>query len=609
MHKHRSLLGITLLLLVAMIASAWPVQAQSTGPRANEACASPSWSGKLYNNPSWSGDPIHTVCRRLIDFIWGPGVPFREIPADNFSMSWTSTQVFPEAGRYQIKIVLQGGVNFYINGQPVITSITDTGVLRTLTADYDVATPGVAVPMTIEHTHASGNAQIRLDWSLMSGNSASDHQLTQSYQPSTFTAGGGNVWWIQHWNNEFWSGEPKALGIAVADGISFDYYLFVVPAPGFKRTRWSSRWTRAQYFPAGSYTFYLRVVDGGRLFIDGNEVISDVEADDGDASVTVDLSEGRHVIVMEHYKLEDEHAMVFLTWDPPVGTMLRPDGCNAMEVAGKGANASVCAGSGPATFSSATFQGSSNGTFADSSGGTSTASASAPAASSSTTAATYSNSSDTSSLAAGFSSPYDANSGGTAPITTNQVTTPNIVPASLPIIVRAGPLFVRPQPNKDSGQLLTIHQNESYTAIGRSADNIWLQLNVNGTVGWSMLEFLTPSGDVNTLPITDGTAVNTGSTVQTVQTVTGGTGQTAPAAPVIPLVRAKATSHLNLRAGASASSQELGNVAWGEEVKIIGKSADGQWLQVVLADGRQGWCASAWFTILEGNLSQIPVTG
>jgi hypothetical protein len=600
MHRPSSFLGIILIVILALILSALPVQAQSTGPRANEACASPSWAGNLYNNPSYSGEPIHIVCRRLIDFIWGTGVPFREIPADNFSMRWTSSQVFPEAGRYQIKIVLQGGVNFYINNQPVITSPTDTGVLRTLTADYDVTTPGVAVPMLIEHTHGGGSAQIRLDWSLMSGNSAADHQLTQTYQPSTFTAGGGNVWWIQHWNNPNWSGDPKALGIAVADGISFDYYLFPTAVAGFPRSNWSSRWTRAQYFPAGDYTFTMRVVDSGRLLIDGNEVINMQAASSGSATATVTLTEGRHVIVMEHVKYNSERAFVFLTWDPPIGTMLRPDGCNAVEVAGDGANAALCAGSGPATFSSNSFQGSSSGTFADSSGG-----AVAPSTTSSTTTTSSAN----------ITTPYDANAGGTnapANTTSNAITAPPINQVTLPVIVRAGPLFVRPQPDKNSGQLMTIHQNESYTAVGRSGDGIWLQLNINGQLGWSMLEFLTPSGDVNILPITDGSSPSVANTTtQTVQTVTiGTTGQNQVVAPPpLPLVRAKATSHLNLRLAPDANSQDLGNVAWGEEVKIIGKSADGQWLQVVLGDGRQGWAAASWFSIIEGDLSLIPVTG
>jgi uncharacterized protein YraI len=185
--------------------------------------------------------------------------------------------------------------------------------------------------------------------------------------------------------------------------------------------------------------------------------------------------------------------------------------------------------------------------------------------------------------------------------------------ATLTATVKAGPLYFRPNPTKTGDPYGFIHRGESYPAIGRSADNVWIQLEVDGVVGWSMSEFLTLSGNINALAITDGTAAATtitGDEVNILQESTPGLEGTPqpPGEPTFTGVRARALGNIRLRAQPNDSSDRLGNVPWGSEVDVVGRSGDGLWLQIVL-DGTQGWSARSWYEIIQGDLNSVPITG
>ena len=65
------------------------------------------------------------------------------------------------------------------------------------------------------------------------------------------------------------------------------------------------RWTRAQLFAAGTYTFVLGTDDGGRLYIDGVLVIDrwvDQSYPSPAPSTQQTLTAGLHTIVVEYYE-------------------------------------------------------------------------------------------------------------------------------------------------------------------------------------------------------------------------------------------------------------------------------------------------------------------
>ncbi|MBZ0308758.1 MAG: SH3 domain-containing protein, partial [Anaerolineae bacterium] len=175
------------------------------------------------------------------------------------------------------------------------------------------------------------------------------------------------------------------------------------------------------------------------------------------------------------------------------------------------------------------------------------------------------------------------------------VTGPNV---TLTATVRAGPLNFRPRPTKSAGRTQMLHRGEQYTAIGRSADNIWVQLDINGTKGWAMTEFLTLSGDINSLAVTDGTQPAAG-TPSAAMTAT-------PATPVFTGVQGQALGNMRLRSAPNTQSDRVGGVNWGQTVNILGRSTDGEWLLVEI-NGLQGWTSQRWYTITQGSLDSVPV--
>lgn len=69
----------------------------------------------------------------------------------------------------------------------------------------------------------------------------------------------------------------------------------------------------------------------------------------------------------------------------------------------------------------------------------------------------------------------------------------------------------------------------------------------------------------------------------------------------------KASELLNVRAGPSTRNRILAQIDAGGTVNLTGRTANGQWLRVALADGRAGW-VSALYVEVAGDVSKLPVT-
>ncbi len=335
------------LLIIGLVWVGGSALAQEGYPLDTEACATPAWTGEMYNNTTLSGTPAYVLCRRMIEFNWGNGVPMAQLNNDGFSSRWTSTQAFPTAGTYEFTVWSQGDVTLTVNGSPLVQDNDGINNMVVQSMQYQVAQAGQTANITLEHIDHQGNSQLYLAWALLSGGSpgaVEDHNHGHTRDNSDFPAGGGNVWLINHHNNPSLAAPHEGQSIHVADGISLNYGNNP-PRPGFSPDGWSSSWVRTVDFPAGSYTFTVRANDSARLLVDGSEVVPNTS--NGTGAVT--LSGGRHVITVEHFDNQGE-ASLFVTWDPPVGTMLFPNGCNGHYTAGIAGNAELCPNRGIATF-------------------------------------------------------------------------------------------------------------------------------------------------------------------------------------------------------------------------------------------------------------------
>jgi uncharacterized protein YraI len=115
-----------------------------------------NWTAQYYSNPNLQGAPFATLTESSISKNWGLGAPLAGMPADNFSVRWTTTQNFP-AGNYFIQVVPDDGVRVFVNGiayinewhlstgQGYTTGFTLPGGSATIVVEYFEAGFGAAI--------------------------------------------------------------------------------------------------------------------------------------------------------------------------------------------------------------------------------------------------------------------------------------------------------------------------------------------------------------------------------------------------------------------------------------------------------------------------------
>ncbi|MFQ3567740.1 MAG: PA14 domain-containing protein [Aggregatilineales bacterium] len=91
------------------------------------------WTAQYFANTTLSGDPVAILTEPSPNHNWGTGQPLPTVPADNFSVRWTSVQ-FLEGGNYRIETRADDGVRVFVNGVLVINEFGPASG-RTFTAD------------------------------------------------------------------------------------------------------------------------------------------------------------------------------------------------------------------------------------------------------------------------------------------------------------------------------------------------------------------------------------------------------------------------------------------------------------------------------------------
>ncbi len=111
-----------------------------------------------------------------------------------------------------------------------------------------------------------------------------------------------------------------------------------------------------------------------------------------------------------------------------------------------------------------------------------------------------------------------------------------------------------------------------------------------------MVQYLTIQGDINSLSVTDGSQPQASTaTTPALGTTLGENSPPALSQPVAATgVQARALGNMRLRAQPNDNSARVGNLAWGDIIPVLGRSADGKWI-LVSANGVQGWSAREWY--------------
>lgn len=169
--------------------------------------------------------------------------------------------------------------------------------------------------------------------------------------------------------------------------------------------------------------------------------------------------------------------------------------------------------------------------------------------------------------------------------------------------VTARRLNVRSAPNPfvDDNIITQVTQGQTFPLVGRNAASTWVQIDINGTVGWVSATYVNTQNIDNVPVVTSTTPTQPpqptpvpGGDSGGIATPTGYTVTTVPSA-------------VSIRDGAGTNFPIIGTMPRGATASVLGRDRDGFWW-LVNYNGTIGWVYSRIAIIESGaNLSEIPI--
>lgn len=259
----------------------------------NTSNCSNQYKAEYFNNRYLSGSPAFTRCENWpISQNWGTGSPGSGVGSDNFSVRWTG-QAYIAAGTYTFIAAADDGIRVWLDNNLIVDAWRDQGL-----TEYRVT-------MSV----GSGNHAIKVEYYENSGGAAAQFRWVSGAVCPTITG-----WKGEYWNNQSLNGSIYVCRNEANLDLNWGTGAPISGIPGIPADHFSAQWTRASYFDAGSYGFYLAGDDGIRLFIDGQTII-DKWQDQGftQYSAAKDLAAGSHNIQVRYYE-NTGNAAVRLNW-------------------------------------------------------------------------------------------------------------------------------------------------------------------------------------------------------------------------------------------------------------------------------------------------------
>jgi uncharacterized protein YgiM (DUF1202 family) len=201
------------------------------------------------------------------------------------------------------------------------------------------------------------------------------------------------------------------------------------------------------------------------------------------------------------------------------------------------------------------------------------------------------------------------------------VTTPPLVAPvtiSATINITAG-LNARESPDLSSPVVQLLAGNTTYTALARSEDNQWVQILLpDGRLAWVSSQFVTLGGDLQSLSTDPATPESLAATraaiappaepITTTTPLTPTTAVTPTVTQVVDGVTATVTNlaGANARAVPQREAETAQLLSFGAVLPVVGRSADGEWVQLTLEEGRLAWVLISAVT-LSADSASLPI--
>jgi uncharacterized protein YgiM (DUF1202 family) len=162
-------------------------------------------------------------------------------------------------------------------------------------------------------------------------------------------------------------------------------------------------------------------------------------------------------------------------------------------------------------------------------------------------------------------------------------------PAGLVGYVWAGQLNIRSGPGLNYNIVAQVYRNDTLALTGRTADAAWLRMRLpqTGQEGWGAARFVGfGSGSIYDLPVVD-----------------GGT----PPPPPGQVTAYVTVYQLNVRGGPGLTYNIVGTVRRGDSLPLIGRSADGVWLQAQVSSPYPTFAVPTGWVMARYVWSSVPI--
>lgn len=163
---------------------------------------------------------------------------------------------------------------------------------------------------------------------------------------------------------------------------------------------------------------------------------------------------------------------------------------------------------------------------------------------------------------------------------------PVVSPTGLTATVNTGRLNVRDQPDPINGRIInTIDRGNTYPVVGSNSGNTWVQLNINGQLGWVNAAYVRLGGSASVPP------------TQT-PVVSGATGYYVIASP----------QAVNIRSAPGLNGAVIARLPLNQTAPVLGRNFDSSWW-LINYNGVVGWVSAPYAPLTPGaDVGRIPIS-
>lgn len=224
----------------------------------------PGFQAEYFSNSTLSGQPSLRRMDQQIAFDWGTSAPDATLPADSFSVRWTTGFEVERAARYRFMTRSDDGMRVYLDGALIVDDWSDHGV-RIAVSDVNLEA-GHTYSLRVEYYESGGSAVAQFSVAAYPYEGGVMEHVDAQGQVTAGLLG-------EYFSNMTLSDSPAFR--RTDSELDFDWG-YNAPASGLPVDRFSVRWTgRIRFSESGYYQLTVRADDGVRLFLDGENVISD----------------------------------------------------------------------------------------------------------------------------------------------------------------------------------------------------------------------------------------------------------------------------------------------------------------------------------------------